>query len=420
MLGESILGRATRKAAARAVGSGLDKLAQRVRDCGGAPLAVVLPGGTRIDFGANPKVVFKVRDDAALATLAQPSLDALGEAYVEGRIDLDGDMMEALAVADRLASAGGAPAGARLALLLGRHPVQQDRRDVQYHFDVGNDFYRLWLDERMVYSCAYFKTGEETLDQAQIDKLEHICRKLRLAPGERLLDIGCGWGALVLHAAQRYGVSAVGITLSTRQAELARERVAAADLADRVEILQLDYRELVEHFGEASFDKVASIGMFEHVGLRNLSLYFGTVARVLRERGLFLNHGITATDVDNRPVGSGAGDFVDKYVFPGGELPHLHLAVREMAAQHFEVYDVESLRPHYARTLAHWSRRLHARLDEAAATVPARTLRIWRAYLAGCAYGFAQGWMNVYQILASKQTKSGPTALPPTRDWLYR
>ncbi|MFN9212539.1 MAG: hypothetical protein ACK6DI_17030, partial [Betaproteobacteria bacterium] len=149
MLGESILGRATRKAAARAVGSGLDKLAQRVRDCGGAPLAVVLPGGTRIDFGANPKVVFKVRDDAALATLAQPSLDALGEAYVEGRIDLDGDMMEALAVADRLASAGGAPAGARLALLLGRHPVQQDRRDVQYHYDVGNDFYRLGLDERM-------------------------------------------------------------------------------------------------------------------------------------------------------------------------------------------------------------------------------------------------------------------------------
>jgi cyclopropane-fatty-acyl-phospholipid synthase len=420
MWGEGILGRATRKAAARAVGSGLHKLAQRVRDGGGAPLAVVLPDGTRIDFGADPKVVFNVRDDAALATLTQPSLGALGEAYVEGRIDLDGDMMEALAVADRLASAGGAPAGARLALLLGRHPVQQDRRDVQYHYDVGNDFYRLWLDERMVYSCAYFKTGEETLDQAQIDKLEHICRKLRLAPGELLLDIGCGWGALVLHAAQRYGVHAVGITLSTQQASLARERVAAAGMSDRVQILQLDYRELVEHFGAASFDKVASVGMFEHVGLRNLPLYFGTVARVLRERGLFLNHGITATDVDNRMVRSGAGDFVDKYVFPGGELPHLHLAVREMAAQNLEIYDIESLRPHYARTLAHWSRRLHARLGEAAATVPARTLRIWRAYLAGCAYGFAQGWMNVYQVLASKQTEPGPTALPPTREWLYR
>jgi len=420
MWGEGILGRVTRKVAARAVGSGLDKLAQRVREGGGAPLAVVLPDGARIEFGTDPTVVLTVRDDAALATLARPTLGALGEAYVEGQIDLAGDMMEALAVAERLASAGGAPTGARLALLLGRHPVQQDRRDVQYHYDVGNDFYQLWLDERMVYSCAYFKTGEESLDQAQIDKLDHVCRKLGLAPGERLLDIGCGWGGLVLHAAQRYGVHAVGITLSARQATLARERAAAARAADRVEIVQLDYREVVERFGEASFDKVASIGMFEHVGLRNLPLYFGTVARVLRERGLFLNHGITATDVDNRPVGSGAGDFVDKYVFPGGELPHLHLAVREMGAQHFEVYDIESLRPHYARTLAHWSQRLHARLGAAAATVPARTLRIWRAYLAGCAYGFAQGWMNVYQILASKQTEPGPTALPPTRDWLYR
>jgi cyclopropane-fatty-acyl-phospholipid synthase len=420
MWGEGILGRATRKMTARAVGGRLEKLAERIRANGGAAVAIVLPDGTRVDFGAEPKIVLTVRDEATLAALAQPTLGTLGEAFIEARLDIDGDMLDALAVADRLASEAGASVSARFALLLGRHPLKQDRGDVQYHYDVGNEFYRLWLDQRMVYSCAYFKTGTESIDQAQRDKLDHICRKLRLAPGERLLDIGCGWGGLVLHAAQHYGVGAVGITLSTNQLALARERVQALGLAEQVEILQLDYRELPERFGAASFDKVASIGMFEHVGLRNLPLYFGTVARVLRERGLFLNHGITSSDVDNRPVGSGAGDFVSKYVFPHGELPHLHVAVREMSAQALEVFDVESLRPHYARTLQHWSQQLESRLAEAAQTVADRTLRIWRAYLAGCSYGFVQGWMNIYQVLASKQTEAGPTALPLTRDWLYR
>lgn len=390
-----------------------------VRTRGDVPIRLVLPSGRQLDLSPQPRVMVRVNDPALLAELTAPTLDLLGAAYVDGRLDVDGDIGEVVAAADGLAALGGASAAVRAPLRLARHQASQDREDIQFHYDVGNAFYRLWLDEAMVYSCAYFRDASGTLEQAQRDKLDHICRKLRLTPGERLLDIGCGWGALVLHAARHYGVEATGITLSLQQAELARERIARARLDDRVNIELLDYRDLPERFGEASFDKVASVGMFEHVGLRNLGAYFGTVRRVLRERGLFLNHGITSSDVDNRQVGAGGGDFIDRYVFPNGELPHAHLALREMAAQQFEVIDVESLRPHYALTLAHWSQRLESRRVEAAELVGERRLRIWRVYLAGCSHAFQQGWINLYQILGSKQTEPGPTGLPLTRDWIY-
>lgn len=419
MWGEGLLARASRAIAVRAVGGGLERLAETIRASGGENVEIRLPDGSRVGFGLEPRVTLTIRDNDTLAAFAAPTLGTLGEAFVEGRIDVDGDMMEIIRLADRLASAGGTPTTARAALSLGSHAKSQDMVDVQYHYDVGNDFYQLWLDPRMIYSCAYFQTGSESLERAQIDKLDHICRKLRLQAGERFVDIGCGWGGLVLHAAEHYGVQAVGITLSENQHARARERVAQAGLADRVDVLLLDYRELPERYGEASFDKAASVGMFEHVGLRNLPLYFGTVNRLLRDRGLFLNHGITSADVENRPVGSGASDFVGRYVFPHGELPHLHLAIREMSAVGFEVFDVESLRPHYARTLEHWSRRLETRLAEAARCTTDRTLRIWRAYLAGSAHGFARGWMNIYQILGSKQAALGPTELPLTRRWIY-
>jgi len=418
MWGEALLSKA-RKVTARAVGSGLERLADTLRAGGGQPLDVILPDGSRISFGLAPRVVMKVNDETTLAALAQPTLASLAEAFIDGRIDVAGDLIDVLAVAEKLASAGGAPVTTRVATAFGKHTPKVDRAAIGYHYDVGNAFYRLWLDERMVYSCAYFVQGDESIDAAQLAKLDHICRKLHLSPGERLLDIGCGWGGLVLHAAQRYGVRATGITLSENQHALARERVAQAGLADRVEILLLDYREVVARFGADAFDKISSVGMFEHVGIRNLAQYFEIARRALRERGLFLNHGITSSDVENRPVGSGVSDFIARYVFPHGELPHLHVAVREMSAQGFEVFDVESLRPHYAKTLEHWSRGLESRLDEAAQVVDPRRLRIWRAYLAGCAYGFAQGWMNIYQLLASKQTRAGLTDLPLTRRWIY-
>ncbi|MGE5336690.1 MAG: class I SAM-dependent methyltransferase [Gemmatimonadota bacterium] len=399
--------------------NGLERLADKLRADGGQPLDVVLPDGSRICFGLPPRVVMKVNDEATLASLATPTLSALGEAFVDGRIDVEGDFMDVISMAEKLASAGGAPVTKRMAAAANRHSPRQDRADIGFHYNVGNDFYRLWLDERMVYSCAYFPRGDETIDEAQIAKLDHICRKLRLAAGERLLDIGCGWGGLAIHAAQRFGVRATGITLSENQYSLARERVAQAQLSDRVEILLLDYRELIDRFGAGSFDKISSIGMFEHVGIRNLPQYFGIANRALRDRGLFLNHGITSSDIDNRPIGSGVGEFIEKYVFPHGELPHLHLAVREMSAQGFEVFDVESWRPHYARTLEHWSRRLESRLAEAAQAIDGRRMRIWRAYLAGCSHGFSQGWMNIYQVLASKQTAPGLTELPLSRKWIY-
>ena len=381
-----------------------------------APLAIELWDGRTFALGPDCRVRMKLRSAASLRHLLRPTLGSLAEAYVEGELEVEGALRDVVSAVDKLADSAGAGAWQRVAGAAVRHTRRVDRDAIRHHYDVSNDFYRLWLDRRMVYSCGYFRTGDEDIDTAQAQKLDHVCRKLMLNAGERFLDIGCGWGGLVLHAAQHYGVDATGITLSENQFRIAQERIKAAGLQDRCRVLLQDYRDVR---GEAVFDKIASIGMFEHVGLSNLPVYFGAVRRLLKERGLFLNHGITSSDVDSRELGSDAGGFIDKYVFPHGELPHVALAMREMAAQNLEVTDVESLRPHYAKTLEHWSDRLEARLSEAAQLVDQKSLRVWRVYLMGCSYGFAQGWMNIYQILASRQTQAGRTALPWTREYMY-
>lgn len=416
----NLLSHATNRIVGKAVGQRIQLLAEKVRALGGQPLDLILPDGSRLNFGQEPRVVMAIRDPALLPALTHPTLGTLGEAFVDGRLDIDGDIMSVITSAERLVAANGSPATNRIAALTARHTPKQDQQDIAHHYDVGNEFYRLWLDERMVYSCAYFQTGQETIDTAQEAKLRHICRKLRLQPGERLLDIGCGWGGLIMYAAQHYGVHAVGITLSDNQFTLARERVRATGLQQRVEVLQLDYRDAPERFGEGRFDKISSVGMFEHVGQKNFPLYVGVVRRLLRDRGLFLNHGITSSDADGRTVGSGISEFMEKFVFPHTELPHLHTVIREMATQNFEVYDVESLRPHYARTLAHWSGRLEGNLNAAQEMVGERTLRVWRTYLAGSSLAFSQGWLNLYQVLASRQEASGLTELPLTRAWMYQ
>ncbi len=389
----------------------ISKLKQQVH----APVRLVLWDGREVAFSEEPRVTVRLKGTRAASAFVRPTLLSLAEAYIEGHADLEGDLREAIRGAEAISrsspkasffeGSGGA-----------RHTRQDDKQAIGYHYDVSNEFYALWLDPRMVYSCAYFRSDDDTLEQAQLQKLDHICTKLRLKPGEKFLDIGCGWGALVMRAAEKYGVDATGITLSENQFRLATERIRAAGLQDRCRVLLLDYRDTP---GEGVYDKIASVGMFEHVGLKNLPVYFGTVKRLLRERGLFLNHGITSADVDNRAVGLGAGEFIGRYVFPRGELPHLHREIHDMSEQGFEVHDVESLRPHYARTCGIWSANFERRLAEATAASNERTARIWRVYLAGCAYGFEQGWMSIYQVLASKFTKPGRADVPLTRGYMY-
>jgi cyclopropane-fatty-acyl-phospholipid synthase len=391
----------------------LSNLKKQVR----APVRVVLWDGREVALSDKPRVTLRFKYARTAAVLARPSMLSLAEAYIKGDADVEGDVREAIRTAAQLA-------GTRRSSLFdssgptnARHTRASDREAIQHHYDVSNEFYALWLDPRMVYSCAYFRTEDDSLEQAQLQKLDHICTKLRLAPGEKFLDVGCGWGALVIRAAQQYGVDATGITLSEYQHRLANERIRAAGLQDRCRVLLQDYR---DHPGEGTYDKIASVGMFEHVGLRNLPVYFGAVRRLLRDRGLFLNHGITSSDTGNRAVGLGAGEFIGRYVFPQGELPHLHRVVHDMSEQSFEVHDVECLRPHYAKTLGYWSASFESRLAEAVAASSERTTRIWRLYLAGCAHAFEERWVSIYQILGSKQETPGRADLPLTRDWIYR
>ncbi|HZZ93843.1 MAG TPA: class I SAM-dependent methyltransferase [Usitatibacter sp.] len=398
----------------RPVDYALSNLQKRVQ----APVRVVLWDGREVAFDEKPSVTLKLHGTRGASALVKPTLLSLAEAYIEGHCDLEGNLREAIRSAEAISRS--VPARSIFDGALhhrSRHSRRDDRQAIQHHYDVSNEFYSLWLDPRMVYSCAYFRSEDDSLEQAQVQKLDHICTKLMLKPGEKFLDIGCGWGALAIRAAEKFGVDATGITLSDNQYRLANERIKAAGLEDRCRVLLLDYRDVP---GEGVFDKIASVGMFEHVGLANLPVYFSTVKRLLRERGLFLNHGITANNVDNRPVGMGAGEFIGKYVFPKGELPHLHLAVREMSTQQLEVHDVECLRPHYAKTLGFWSDNFEGRMPEAVAAANERIARIWRVYLAGCAYAFEQGWVSIYQCLASKQAEPGRTDLPLTREWIYR
>lgn len=293
-----------------------------------------------------------------------------------------------------------------------------NKANIAYHYDVSNHFYRLFLDPEMVYTCAYFQPDwHEDLARAQKDKLDMICRKLRLKPGERLLDIGCGWGALICHAAQHYGVKAVGVTLAEEQAALAREKIARLGLEDKVEVQLKDFTLM-----EGEFDKIASIGMFEHVGIRNHPAYFRTVHRLLRPRGLYLHHTIARrAKRSERAFGKlrPEAKAIMRYIFPGAELDHLGMSVANLERFGFEVHDVEAWREHYQRTTRLWWENLNARKADAEAEVGAETTRAWLLYLAGVSLGFERGVIGVNQTLASKRSR-GPSGLPPSRADLYR
>ena len=287
------------------------------------------------------------------------------------------------------------------------HSLGRDRAAIAHHYDLSNEFYELFLGRSMTYSCARFTDPERTLDEAQAAKYELVCRKLDLRPGARLLDVGCGWGGMVIHAATHHGVEAVGVTISRQQFDYARKRIADAGLDGRVEVRLQDYREL----GGEHFDAISSIGMAEHVGRRNVTAYFGVLAGLLRPTGRLLNHAIST------PNGASFDRkaFIARYVFPDGELPDVAEVVAGMQAHGLDVRDVEALREHYALTLRRWSANLEAAWDEACRLVGTRRARVWRLYLAGSAVSFDIADVGIHQVLAVKLTDAGASAMPLTR-----
>jgi len=417
------------------------RIVQRVFRGYNRKLSVRLWNGETVDVGGGSPEVTLIFHEPRLfreLVLYRDPL-RLAEAYFQGELDVEGDLYSVLGLKDHMESLR-LTASEKLAFLFGAlslggasaatrvkqsrhhswlpkpwrgHSRRANREAIAYHYDVSNDFYRLWLDERMVYSCAYFGTPDDTLDQAQRNKLEHICRKLRLKPGERLLDIGCGWGALVRWAARHHGVHAHGITLSREQYEHNQAKIREEGLQDQLKVEFRDYRDLQ---GEDCYDKIVSVGMFEHVGLKNLPNYFAIARRLLTPGGLFLNHGITQ---EGEGWGNTVGTrFINRYVFPDGELDTVSNVQRAMERAGFEVLDVEALRRHYALTLRHWVGRLEERRDEALGLVPESAYRIWRLYMAACAVQFEQGDIGVYQILTAG--KGGNSAgVPLTRRDLY-
>jgi cyclopropane-fatty-acyl-phospholipid synthase len=417
----------------------------------GRPFDVKFWDGS-IDRGSNPRPPFTMvlnRPASLRQMLLPPTELSIVESYISGDVEIEGNMEAGSnlgeMIGDRLRSplaiarlvglvlrlpgtADDDLANARFperAKKLGpRHTPVRDAAAVTFHYDVGNSFYKLWLDRRMVYSCAYFRSQEDSLDVAQVAKLDLICRKLRLKPGERLLDIGSGWGGLIMHAAEHYGVDATGITLSPNQAAFAKERIAEAGLADRCRVAIRDYRTLTT--GDA-FDKIASVGMIEHVGLTHLSVYFDSAFRALKPGGLFLNHGIVSlSEPRPRPTSERifrkfwrADAFIDTYVFPDGKLTATDDVIAAAEAAGFEVRDVESLREHYAMTLRHWVRSLEEKSDEAIALVGNHTFRVWRLYMAASANAFTKAAINIIQTLLAKPDAQGHSNIPLTRDDLY-
>jgi cyclopropane-fatty-acyl-phospholipid synthase len=410
-----------------------------------ADVFVRLWNGEALPLGRGPvgPVGIAVHSPAVLTRLIRaPRLKTLIELFATGALDIEGGTLldlaarrgemktkklfkrldKGLLLRNALPFLFGDTGGATKHDYAGRIDAKvedgrDDKAQVQFHYDLSNAFYELFLDREMVYSCAYYPNGDDQLDDAQVAKLDMICRKLRLKAGERFLDIGCGWGGLVCHAAQHHGVAAHGVTLSQAQFDYGQAKIARLGLQNQVTIELKDYRELT-----GTFDKIASIGMFEHVGLDNHAKYFLKMRDLLRPRGLILNHSIA------RPAKRDGKRFrrqkpeyraITTYIFPGGELDHIGMSLGNLERHGFEVHDVEAWREHYARTTKLWCERLYANRDAAEKEAGAAKTRLWLLYLAGCSLGFERGSVNIFQTLASKKAK-GPSGLPPSRADLYR
>jgi cyclopropane-fatty-acyl-phospholipid synthase len=415
------------------VRAALESLDQVFRDYPEPNFRVRLWDGASWGASENPRFTLVVKHPNALFQMfVSPSELTLGECYIGDELDVEGDIEAAVEVGDYLLSQKrrSLPGSLHLASLVGKLPLRhpepdseesetdssplhsrkRDRRAISYHYDLSPEFFALWLDHSRIYSCAYFASDDCDLDTAQAQKLDYICRKLRLRPGDRLLDIGCGWGGMLIHAASHYGVQALGITLSVPQAEVARQRIRELGLNYRCRVEVCDYRDLEL---EEQFDKISSIGMFEHVGEAQLPAYFSRACRLLRAGGIFINTGVAASATYRRSGPS----FIDRYVFPDADLVPLSTSLRAAEMCDLEVRDVESLREHYALTLRHWVRRLEANAEEATRLTSRMTYRIWRLYMAASAHAFSTGRVNLYHTLLVKALR-GSSGMPLTRaDW---
>ncbi len=385
---------------------------------------LVLWNGQHYDFGrfATPQIIFYINSAAALPDLIKPNLSTLGEAYIKGKIDVAGKLTDLIEIAYSLVE-NTTKSSAKLSHIYRRfahlfaHTRTADQQAIQYHYDLSNQFYQLWLDQNMVYSCAYFENGDEDLDTAQLKKIDHILTKIQLKPGHTLLDIGCGWGALVMRAAQKFGAKCVGVTLSQKQFELATERIKKAGLTKQIDLRLQDYRDITPGLN-GQFDRITSVGMFEHVGRKNLPSYFSKISALLKEGGIMMNHGITSTALKPGENSLGGDEFIDHYVFPNGELPHLSLVLAAMQQGGLETFDIENLRRHYARTLTFWSERFEQQAPQIKACVNEEKFRIWRVYLAGSVYAFEHDDVAIYQIVCGKAGSSA-NSLPWSRRYMY-
>lgn len=401
---------------------------------------------------STPDFTLAFERPGALRRMLLPATElSIAESFISGDVDIEGNMELAMHLADsigtRMQSAETVARLLRKLVALPKDPAVApkevkgsrfsrgvarvlalgrpgDEKAIQYHYDVGNDFYQLWLDPKMVYTCAYFKNATDDLATAQVAKLDHICRKLRLEPGMKFLDVGCGWGALIMHAAENYGVEAVGITLSQAQADLGRQRIAQAGLSDRCRIELRDYRDLGN---KMEFDRAASVGMMEHVREDLQPEYFERVCRVLKPGGLFMNHAIVSV-ARARPstlksrmkaVLWRRDAFIDKYVFPEGKLVPIAHVIASAERAGFELRDIESLREHYAMTLRHWTKGLESHSVDAIRIAGERVYRVWRLYMSSAIYGFVSGRINIIQALLVKPGKDGRSDMPLTRDYMY-
>ncbi|HFX4757476.1 TPA: class I SAM-dependent methyltransferase [Streptococcus agalactiae] len=375
------------------------------------PLQVTYPNGNIETYnGSNPHVKLKLNKNFSVSKLSKDPSIVLGEAVMDGDIEIYGSIQELILSAYRCGDSF--LRNSKFSKLIPKqfHDKKHSKSDIQKHYDIGNDFYKLWLDDTMTYSCAYFKHENDSLEQAQLNKVHHILNKLNAQPGGKLLDIGCGWGTLIITAAKEYGLNATGITLSEEQASFITKRIKEEGLENKVTVLIKDYRDIRE-----TYDYITSVGMFEHVGKENLSQYFQTISKRLNINGLALIHGITGQVGGNH--GSGTNSWINKYIFPGGYIPRLTENLNHIASAGLQIADLEPLRRHYQKTLELWTKNFHNALPEVQKTHDKRFINMWDLYLQSCAASFESGNIDIFQYLLSKGVSKD--TMPMTRDYMY-